>query len=60
MLKWMLLFTSGVLMVLSSPPAPVRAEGRHLHSGNAGALVAEIVVSTEPSRPALDGGNQEQ
>ena len=60
MLKRLLLFTSGVLVVLSSPPSHARAEGRHSHASNASALVAVVDVPTERAKPVFGGGNQEQ
>ena len=60
MLKRLLLFTSGVLLVLSGPPYPVHAEARHSHAGNASALVGAVEVSTERFRDVFCGGNQEQ
>ena len=60
MLMRLLLFTSSVLVVLSSPPSPVQAEARHSHASNASAPVAVVEVSTERFRQVFDGGNQEQ
>ena len=60
MLKRLLLFTSGVLVVLSSPPSSVRAEAPHLYASNASALVGVVEVSTERFEHVSGGGNQEQ
>jgi len=59
MLKRLLLFTSGVLVVLSSPPSSVRAEAPQVRASNASAFVAVVEVSTERFAPVFDG-NQEQ
>ena len=60
MLKRLLLFTSTVLMVLSSPPSHVHAEARHSHASNASALVGVVELSTERFEHVSGGGNQEQ
>jgi hypothetical protein len=59
MLKRLLLLTSTVLMVLSSPPAHVHAEARHSRANSASALVGVVDVSTERFEH-LSGSNQEQ
>ena len=59
MLMRLLLFTSGVLLVVSGPPSPVHAEARHSHAGNASALVGVVEVSTERFEHVSGGGNQE-
>ena len=60
MLMRLLLFKSGVLLVVSGPPSPVHAEARHSHAGNASALVGVVEVSTERFEHVSGGGNQEQ
>ena len=59
MLKRLLLFTSGVLVVLSSPPSSVRGGAPHFYASNASALVGVVEVSTERFEH-VSGGNQEQ
>ena len=60
MLKRLLLFTGGVLVVLSSPPSPVQAVAGHSHASDDSVPVAAAEVSTERFRQVFNGGNQEQ
>ena len=60
MLMRLLLFTSTVLVVLSSPPSHVHAESRHSHASNARALVWVVELSADRFEHVSGGGNQEQ
>jgi hypothetical protein len=69
MFKRFLLFTSGLLVVLSGPPSRVLTEGEHSHAATAAApvgmvetveTVATVAMPKAGFTYAFDRGNQEQ